>query len=162
MWHSTYEAEFYPDGKENEGAGDHRAPSSASTKSGLFFTVTNKKLSLEQVLQDKLHQRSSGGGHEAFRKFKMLDRDGSGALDRDEIRHFLGAYNILLDDSHLDELFSRYNADGDGSIDFYEFMHQVSPEDFPDQADVKEMFAGPIEPIAQLVAGRIVNERQWG
>ena len=41
-------------------------------------------------------------------------------------------------------------------------MHQVSPEDFPDQAEVEEMFAGPVEPIAQLVAGRIVNERLWG
>ena len=51
----------------------------------------------------------------------MLDRDGSGALDRGEIRHFLGAYNIQLDDSHLDELFSRFDADKDGSIDFMVF-----------------------------------------
>ena len=44
-------------------------------------------------------------------------------------------------------------------ISFFEFMHQVNPEDFPTKEEVEELFSGPIEPISSLVPGRIVNER---
>lgn len=69
---------------------------------GLNFCVGNKVETLEQVLADKLAQRSSGGAHEAIEQFKMMDKDGSGAIDREEMKDFLALYNIVLEEEHLE------------------------------------------------------------
>ena len=128
------------------------------SQDGLNFCVGNKVETLEQVLADKLAQRSSGGAHEAIEHFKMMDKDGSGAIDREEMKDFLALFNIVLEEEHLELVFQKYDPDGDG-ISFFEFMHQVNPEDFPTKEEVEELFSGPIEPISSLVPGRIVNER---
>ena len=112
---------------------------------GLNFCVGNKVETLEQVLADKLAQRSSGGAHEAIEQFKMMDKDGSGAIDREEMKDFLALYNIVLEEEHLELVFQKYDPDGDG-ISFFEFMHQVNPEDFPTKEEVEELFSAPSSP----------------
>ena len=42
------------------------------------------------------------------------------------------SFNVALTHHQMMLLMSKYDADGDGTVDFYEFMHRVLPESFPE------------------------------
>ena len=59
-------------------------------------------------------------------KFKAIDKDGSGSLDKDE---FVDAFGDVLgkdlSSKQLEQLFMRIDANSDGSIDWEEFMNYI-------------------------------------
>ena len=59
---------------------------------------------------------------EAFNRF---DKDGSGAIDREEFAKAMHALGLRLSSADLDMLFREYDADASGEIDLGEFSNMV-------------------------------------
>ena len=55
--------------------------------------------------------------------FSMLDRDGSGKISKDEIKKALKLGN--LDNATFDKYIIEYDLDGDGEIDYNEFLNMM-------------------------------------
>ena len=55
-----------------------------------------------------------------FMAFWMMDRDGSGKLDKREIKQVL---SLDIDNASLDKMISQYDLNGDGEIDYLEFLN---------------------------------------
>ena len=55
--------------------------------------------------------------------FSMLDRDGSGKISKDEIKKALKLDN--LDNATFDKYIIEYDLDGDGEIDYNEFLNMM-------------------------------------
>lgn len=53
--------------------------------------------------------------------FKAVDADGSGLLDRDEIRVLLESLGKRPTEADVDEAMAQLDADGSGEVDFAEF-----------------------------------------
>ena len=56
--------------------------------------------------------------------FRMLDRDGSGKISKDEIKKTLNNQKIREQD--LNNFIKKFDLDGDGEIDYYEFVSGMS------------------------------------
>lgn len=52
------------------------------------------------------------------RVFKMLDKDGNGMIDRDELMGILSRHGLLEAEKETDEIFEATDVNGDGKIDF--------------------------------------------
>ena len=57
-----------------------------------------------------------------FKAFQYVDLDRSGTLDKKEIARALDLWNIPIDDAKLDELIEACDVDGDGQVDYKEFV----------------------------------------
>ena len=57
-----------------------------------------------------------------FMAFWMMDRDGSGKLDKREIKQ---ALSLDIDNASLDKIISQYDLNGDGEIDYLEFLNMM-------------------------------------
>eukprot|EP00933_Yihiella_yeosuensis_P035247 TRINITY_DN28762_c0_g1_i1.p1 TRINITY_DN28762_c0_g1~~TRINITY_DN28762_c0_g1_i1.p1 ORF type:complete len:549 (+),score=108.77 TRINITY_DN28762_c0_g1_i1:30-1676(+) len=81
------------------------------------------------------------------KQFELLDLDGSGSLSPQEIGHVLRNLGANLSDEDVKELFSAMDADGNGEVEFLEFVDFVfqSGEDSfftdSDMSKLKEMQA---------------------
>mmetsp|Transcript_21592 Transcript_21592/g.15826 ORF Transcript_21592/g.15826 Transcript_21592/m.15826 type:complete len:169 (-) Transcript_21592:174-680(-) len=62
------------------------------------------------------------------RQFKIMDSDGSGALDRQEFGKALQDYKVQVSEQEADQLFSIFDKNRDGTINFEEFMNAVLGE----------------------------------
>ena len=56
--------------------------------------------------------------------FKMFDKDGSGLITADEIREVLG-FGDTLSRKQIDRMIKQCDANGDGQIDFDEFVDMM-------------------------------------
>ncbi len=59
------------------------------------------------------------------RSFEEMDSDGSGKLDYDELKFALQKMGIDLNDDEMAVLLKRLDTDGDGDVDYIEFMRFV-------------------------------------
>jgi len=59
--------------------------------------------------------------------FKTYDRDGDGAIDRGELHNALTNYKFNFSDQEVDIIFAAGDIDGDGCVDFEEFMYLMCP-----------------------------------
>ena len=57
-----------------------------------------------------------------FKAFQYVDLDRSGTLNDKEIRRALDLWNIPIDDAKLAELIEACDNDGDGQVDYKEFV----------------------------------------
>ena len=57
-----------------------------------------------------------------FKAFQYVDLDRSGTLDEKEIRRALDLWNIPMDHAKLQELIAACDFDGDGQVDYKEFV----------------------------------------
>ncbi|KAJ0164890.1 Calmodulin [Colletotrichum tanaceti] len=53
--------------------------------------------------------------------FKVFDRDGSGTISAEELRHVLTSLGENMTPAEIDEMIQMADKDGDGSIDYDEF-----------------------------------------
>jgi hypothetical protein len=60
--------------------------------------------------------------------FAAIDEDGSGSLDRSEVRRLLGMLGQEINDEKLEEVMATLDTDGDGTVDFTEFERHWSSE----------------------------------
>ncbi|OCL00910.1 calmodulin [Cenococcum geophilum 1.58] len=54
--------------------------------------------------------------------FKVFDRDGSGSIDTEELRHVMKSLGENLTDEQIDEMIREADKDGDGTVDYNEFV----------------------------------------
>ena len=57
-----------------------------------------------------------------FKAFQFVDMDRSGTLDYKELRRALDLWNLPIDDQKLQELIEACDHDGDGQVDYKEFV----------------------------------------
>ncbi len=55
--------------------------------------------------------------------FELMDEDGGGVLDKDEIRSLARAMGVKLTDGELKDAMAEMDEDGSGEVDFEEFYH---------------------------------------
>ena len=61
--------------------------------------------------------------------FKILDKDGSGEITKDELRGVLNAFSQSgeeISDADIDAMIKEADVDGDGSISFDEVRHAAA------------------------------------
>ena len=87
---------------------------SKSRSSGWYFLRLSQFVGCSQI-------------HEVFFD---IDTDGSGTLDRSEIRIMFTAKNLEMEDSELDRAMAELDEDGDGSVTLEEFeaWYRASPD----------------------------------
>lgn len=66
-------------------------------------------------------ERAEGKLQELRRLFNEIDNDGSGAIDKDELRAMLVKLGKPSSDAMLERAIAAMDPDGDGEIDFDEF-----------------------------------------
>ena len=59
--------------------------------------------------------------------FKRFDRNGDGALSKDELAAALKSSGLSYTDMEVNAIFSLGDADGDGEITLQEFVNLMSP-----------------------------------
>lgn len=69
--------------------------------------------------------------------FQRLDKDGNGAITKDELREGLTELNMEVDDSKIDSFYSRVDINGDGKITMPEFEAFINAHN-PENADLME------------------------
>ena len=56
--------------------------------------------------------------------FKTLDKDGNGRISKDEIKKVLSGQD--LDENDLKQFITKFDLDGDGLIDYFEFISNMN------------------------------------
>ena len=59
------------------------------------------------------------------RQFKIMDSDGSGALDFNEFKKALDDYKVGCGEEEVQTLFSIFDRNRDGTINFEEFIGSI-------------------------------------
>ena len=58
--------------------------------------------------------------------FKVFDRDGNGFISSAELRHVVTSLGEKLTDEEVDELITEVDVDGDGQINYAEFVRMMT------------------------------------
>lgn len=86
---------------------------------------------IEKIIQDKIVERSRNSTELLRQAYYLFGRPKDG-VTKEILQHTLTVkMGMELKKEELDALFHRYDSDGNGSIDFYEFVQNVMPKDFP-------------------------------
>ena len=87
---------------------------------------------LIKLIQEKAELKSGVGPDRALQARKLFRKAMDMPLTKDMFReNLVKVFSISLDETTLDALFRRYDADNDGNIDMGEFAKQILLEDFP-------------------------------
>lgn len=70
--------------------------------------------------------KTSGNKQELLEAFKVIDKDGIGALPSYEFRFLMSTSNANIKDEEIDEMIKEADQDGDGTIDYNEFIRMMS------------------------------------
>ena len=83
---------------------------------------------VEQLLLEKIEQRTKGGPYNLFRAFRKFDTSGDNqaSIDYNEFRTCLLKFGMdgVADEDML-KLFNKYDVDGGGAISFDEFVQMM-------------------------------------
>lgn len=60
-----------------------------------------------------------------FRKFKIIDDDGSKTIEYPEFKKAIQEFGLEFKEKEIKEIFGRFDEDGKGSIDFDEFLENL-------------------------------------
>ena len=64
---------------------------------------------------------------EILEAFKVFDKDGNGFISAAELRHVMTNLGEKLTDEEVDEMIREADIDGDGQINYEEFVKVTSP-----------------------------------
>merc|ERR1711884_448484 len=64
-------------------------------------------------------------GEELIEAFKVFDRDGNGFISAAELRHVMTNLGEKLTDEEVDEMIREADVDGDGQINYEEFVKMM-------------------------------------
>lgn len=76
------------------------------------------------LIAEKL--KTSGNKQELLEAFKLIDKDGIGALPAYEFRYLMSTSGEDIEEEEIDEMIKEADLDGDGTIDFDEFIRMMS------------------------------------
>ena len=85
---------------------------------------------MEQMMRDKLQQRTKTGPFQLRKTFKYFDRDGSGGIDFSEFQRAMELMGFAFTDLQQLALFARYDESCSGEVDYSEFVEKVMESDF--------------------------------
>lgn len=85
------------------------------------------------MMTDKIHIQFDN----IKKAFRHIDIDNSGKLGASEIRKAFRMWNMEIDDDHLEDLIRRADADGDGVINYDEFVDHFCRETVQEAAKGK-------------------------
>ncbi|KAL7521692.1 hypothetical protein ACHAWX_006366 [Stephanocyclus meneghinianus] len=85
---------------------------------------------MEQMMRDKLQQRTKTGPFQLRKTFKYFDRDGSGGIDFSEFQRAMELMGFQFTDIQQLALFARYDESCSGEVDYSEFVEKVMESDF--------------------------------
>lgn len=85
---------------------------------------------MEQMMRDKLQQRTKTGPFQLRKTFKYFDRDGSGGIDFSEFQRAMELMGFQFSDMQQLALFARYDESCSGEVDYSEFVEKVMESDF--------------------------------
>ena len=93
---------------------------------------------IKQNIKDRITARNiSTCGQQSFsfvEAFRKIDKDNDGTLSKQELRKAVGPkyMDLGLKDSDVDRLYREFDRDGDGGIEFPEFVTALHDIDIPD------------------------------
>ena len=84
--------------------------------------VHPQKSQFTKMASEAMNSRFS----DMFKAFQYVDMDRSGTLDKNEISRALDLWNIPIEDAKLNELILSCDRDGDGHVDYKEFVDALA------------------------------------
>jgi len=90
----------------------------------------NKIHEMEQMMRDKLQQRTKTGPFQLRKTFKYFDRDGSGGIDFSEFQLAMELMGFQFTEMQQLALFARYDESCTGEVDYNDFVEKVMESDF--------------------------------
>lgn len=80
---------------------------------------------LVERFREKLKSRGGRGMIGLRRQFKIMDDNNSGTLDHYEFKKGIKDFQVGIEDKDIDNLFKAFDLNGNGDIDFDEFIRVV-------------------------------------
>ena len=80
---------------------------------------------LLSTLREELARRGARGIVGLQRKFRIMDDNGDQALSPSEFRKAMNECDLKLADGEISSIFKRFDKDGDGVVDFEEFLQGI-------------------------------------
>jgi len=111
---------------------------------------------MEQMMRDKLQQRTKTGPFQLRKTFKYFDRDGSGGIDFDEFQRAMELMGFAFTDLQQLALFARYDESCSGEVDYSEFVEKVMESDF------KGVSSGSRKALSALVSSTFLQQQNGG
>jgi calmodulin len=93
---------------------------------------------MEQMMRDKLQQRTKTGPFQLRKTFKYFDRDGSGGIDFSEFQRAMELMGFAFTDIQQLALFARYDESYSGEVDYSNFVQKVMESDFKGVSSVSK------------------------
>lgn len=115
---------------------------------------------LTAASMEALSKRVRSGA--TWKVFRELDTDGSGEIELSELRSGLQRIGFVMDDQSFDALAQHLDSNGDGRIQYEEFVQKINPkEDFVSEAELlsrsQRHASLPVHLRQSLVAGSDVS-----
>ena len=79
----------------------------------------------------ELKRRQSRAEAELKEAFQLFDRDSNGLISAEELSHVMKNIDANMSDTEIDEMMREADRDGDGQIDYAEFVRMMSPLESP-------------------------------
>ena len=80
----------------------------------------SKRIEYTEFISSMIEQNMYCEEEKLINTFKMLDKDGSGKISKDEIKKAFNSNKFR--DKDLKDFFSKFDIDGNGEIDYMEFV----------------------------------------
>jgi len=97
-----------------------------------------------------------------FKAFQYVDLDRSGTLNKAELTRAIEMWNLPVDESKLDDLIAACDADGDGNVDYKEFVDVLARDTVApaamgkrDMQAMQAMGAADVDPAFLGHAGKV-------
>ncbi|XP_063683382.1 uncharacterized protein LOC134817938 [Bolinopsis microptera] len=71
------------------------------------------------------HQIMACSDAQIMDAFRMFDKEGRGTIDAKELKHITTVLGVQTDEEQIDDMVREVDVDGDGDIDFQEFVMMI-------------------------------------
>ena len=97
---------------------------------------------------------------ELIEAFKVFDRDGNGFISAAELRHVMTNLGEKLTDEEVDEMIREADVDGDGQINYEEFVKMMMAKRSRNLREAEDLFYAVVnQAIAKIEEGKYTENR---
>jgi len=101
-------------------------------KNKRFFEEKKEKEELsDQEIEKRVLEKMRLQWKTIQKAFHDIKKDKSGGIEKEELKYYLDFWQFDLTDEQFDELFSKFDLDGDGKISYKEFQATVGRQIHP-------------------------------